>query len=799
MSRKLRFSDDEPRNAAADTKPKKPKRRGKFDTSIKMDTDTPDSSAEAESGESAVDGGGNAADTPADADGTAGNTPGGGNPAAARNKSASDSKLKFSRQERKIGQLEQKSDKYGKKSDKAREKLPSKKVRKKERIFDEKTGKTKSKLTFEKEVIPIGEAKWNVRKKKSVPLKAAGAVKTAGVNKLHSKVYAVENENVGTQAAHRAELVGESAYRGGKKLTHSAYRFVRNSPYRKVSKLEVKSIKTDMKLSYQKALRDNPKLASNPVSRFFQKRSIKKDYAVALRNAKKSGKTTKKAVGIVQKTGQVVTGIVRKNPILLVKVGILMLIIFAIMALFSMCSTLFSGGTAFIGATSYAAEDVDIESAELYYTEWETDLQIEIANAESTHSGYDEYRYNIGDIGHDPFELMGFLTAVYEDFTYSVVESILRGIFAEQYQLEFVPEVEIRTRTETRTDTYTDPETGETTTDTYDVEVEYEWHILNVNLTTKSFSNIIYPRMNGDQTEHFNILMQSKGNRQYVGNPFDFNWLPYVTSYYGYRIHPISGEKNYHKGVDIGLPTGTEIHAGFDGTVITVGYDAGGYGNYVVIENEKGVQAKYAHCDSVSVSSGQTVKEGDVIATVGNTGNSTGPHLHLEVVKEGQYLNPIYFAVTGDIGQGRIPPGSPGGVEFPEYPGEPITSADYAALIAEAEKHLGKPYVFGAKGPNTFDCSGFVCWTLTNAGIRNIQTNAQGLYNASVPVSASEAKPGDLIFFHSTYSTSNTVTHVGIYVGNGMMIHSGKPCQYASINTNYWQDHFYAFGRISGN
>lgn len=307
--------------------------------------------------------------------------------------------------------------------------------------------------------------------------------------------------------------------------------------------------------------------------------------------------------------------------------------------------------------------------------------------------------------------------------------------------------------------------------------------------------------MNADQREHLELLMLSKGNRQYVDNPFTFNWIPYISSYYGYRIHPISGEKNYHKGIDIGIAQGTEIRAGFDGTVTSASYDSG-YGNYVVIEQrlEDGsvIEAKYAHCHTLLVSAGQTVAKGDIIATVGNTGNSTGPHLHLEVLKDGIYLNPIYFAVTGDEGNGRTPPGSPGGVAFPEYPGEPITDEAYARLIAEAEKHLGKPYVFGAKGPNSFDCSGFVCWTLTHAGIKNIATNAQGLYNASTPVSPSEAKPGDLIFFHSTYSTANTVTHVGIYVGNGMMIHSGKPCQYASINTNYWQQHFYAFGRISG-
>ena len=115
--------------------------------------------------------------------------------------------------------------------------IPTKRVKKKGRVYDDKTQQSKAKLNFEDEAVPINEAKWNVQKKKSLPRKAVGAVGTAGVNKLHSKIYEVENENVGTQSAHKAELLGESAFRSGRKLTHSAYRFARNHPYRKVSKL----------------------------------------------------------------------------------------------------------------------------------------------------------------------------------------------------------------------------------------------------------------------------------------------------------------------------------------------------------------------------------------------------------------------------------------------------------------------------------------------------------------------------------------------------------------------------------
>lgn len=778
MSRKIRFDDDILGTDSSEVGGKKPKRKNKRTEKTQNDQ-TADFSPKSQSSEDEANTG--KASSPDD---------------------TADGKLKFSKQEKKLGKLESKAEKITQKLDTAKTKTPTRKVRKKVRVFDEKTQKVKTKLSFEKENIPINEAKWNKQKKKSLPKKAVKALTTAGINKLHSKIHEVEHENVGTQAAHKAELMGESAFRGGKKLTHSAYRSVRNHPYRKVSKLEVQSIKTDMKLNYQKALRDNPQLRTNPVSRFFQKRSIKKQYADALKTAKSSGKTAKKAGSVIQKTTHAVTNVVRKNPIFMLKLGILLLIIFALLSMLSMCSTIFSGAFGAIGATTYAAEDLTIDHAELSYTEWETDLEIKIQNVEFTHSGYDEYRYTIGDIGHDPFELMAFMTALYEDFSDAQANAVLGQIFAEQYSLIFTPEVEIRTRTETRTDTWTDDE-GNTHSDSYEVEVEYEWHILNVSLTSRSFYDVIYPRMNAEQRKHFEILMRSKGNRQYVGNPFDFNWLPYVTSYYGYRIHPISGDKNYHKGVDIGLPTGTEIHAGFDGTVTAIGHDAGGYGNYVVVQmitnSGEVIEAKYAHCNSLLVSVGQFVETGDVIATVGNTGNSTGPHLHLEVVKNGKYLNPIYFVITGDDGSGRISPGSPGGVQFPEYSGEPMGDGSYAALLAEAQKYIGYPYVFGGSSPSTsFDCSGYISWCLTQSGVKNTgRLTAQGLYNISTPISRENAKPGDLVFFTGTYSTPNACSHVGIYIGNGIMLHCGNPIGYASIDTNYWKSHMYAFGRIN--
>lgn len=131
-----------------------------------------------------------------------------------------------------------------------------------------------------------------------------------------------------------------------------------------------------------------------------------------------------------------------------------------------------------------------------------------------------------------------------------------------------------------------------------------------------------------------------------------------------------------------------------------------------------------------------------------------------------------------------------------DIPPSALEDETFAALITEAEKYIGYPYVWGGSNPNTsFDCSGFVSWVLTQSGVCNTgRLGAQGLYNISTPVSSANARPGDLIFFVGTYDTPG-VSHVGIYVGGGKMLHCGDPIQYADINTSYWQSHFYAFGR----
>jgi cell wall-associated NlpC family hydrolase len=322
-------------------------------------------------------------------------------------------------------------------------------------------------------------------------------------------------------------------------------------------------------------------------------------------------------------------------------------------------------------ATSYTADDADILTVEQNYKDKEADLQTQINNIPSTHPGYDEYRYNLAEINHNPYQLAALLTVLYEDYTPSEVDAKLTEIFNVQYKLTTREVVETRTRTETRTGTRTvhhSDGTTSTETYTYEVEVEYDWHVLVTTLTNATMDSVVRNMgLTDDQMERYELLLETRGNKAYL------------------------------------------------------------FGDDV-------------------------------------------------------YSNP-----------------DPG--EYTDYdiPPEALTDTRFANMVREAEKYLGYPYVWGGSSPSTsFDCSGFVSYVINHCGNGwNVgRQTANGLLtNCCTRVSKDEAKPGDLIFFKGTYDTLGA-SHVGIYVGNGMMIHCGNPIQYSSINTNYWKNHFYTFGRI---
>lgn len=565
------------------------------------------------------------------------------------------SRLQFTEEERAdpaLGKYIDRSDRAADRLNAAKAAIPTKKVLRTERVFDETTGKGKTQLHFEEvEKRPNGHLRHNPL---SRPVHEI-------VHAAHAKVHEVEQENVGVEAGHKGEVLTERGFAYGKGKVRAAIHHHRTKPWRDAAKAEQASVKANAEYLYQKALHDDPALAaSNPVSRFLQKQRIKRNYAKELRQAEKTAKNTAataKSAAQKAKDAFKETFLYIKHHsravLLVIGIGACVALLFGGV---SSCSMMAGSGVGGVFTSSYLSKDADMLAAEAAYCELEQELQYELDHYETLHPGYDEYRFDLDEIEHDPYVLISILTAFHEGvFTIDEVQAELQMLFEKQYILTQTVEVEVRYRTETRTDSEGND---------YDVEVPYNYYICNVKLENFDLSHVPVYIMDEETLSLYAVYMATLGNRE--------------------DLFPGSG--------------------------------------YV-----------------------------------------------------DKYTKP---PTTYDI-----PPSA-------------LEDETFAALITEAEKYIGYPYVWGGSNPNTsFDCSGFVSWVLTQSGVCNTgRLGAQGLYNISTPVSSANARPGDLIFFVGTYDTPG-VSHVGIYVGGGKMLHCGDPIQYADINTSYWQSHFYAFGR----
>jgi len=671
------------------------------------------------------------------------------------------------RQQRRYERAERRMEQSGRRLERAQAQLPTKRRARLEQEYDANSGKVRRRLRFEEEVQPEQASP-------SLPTQAGRTLKTAAVMKIHGKFREVEHQNVAVEAVHKSEFAAE---RGAGRFLRWNKRRLRSKPFRAARRAERRLAQERAGLAWQTALRDHPELRrQNTLSRWMQKQKLKRRYAKAAREAQQTAQHTRQAATVVGKIARAVQQYAAAHKSALLIVAMLALVIAFFSSGLASCTAMLSGGQSSFLSATYLANEQDICNAELYFTELETDLQLNISGTAASFPGYDEYRYSVGEISHNPYELMAYLATRYDPFTFEQVKPELDRLFSEKYQLTRTPS------TETCYD---------------DNEEAYEWTVLKTTLTVRRWADLMDETLTpGEQTDRYSAYMQTLGGRQGFSNPFDFPWLDHVSSGYGWRVHPISGEKDLHRGVDIAAAQGTAIHAAQDGRVVSAG-NAGSYGLCVVIEDDQGYQSRYAHCASLSVSAGQEVKRGDVIATVGSTGDSTGPHLHLEVMLNGEYLNPYYFVDTG--GYASALPGTPGGPIIPDNPGAAMGSDRFQAMLAEAEQYLGYPYVWGGTNPATsFDCSGYVSWVINHSGWSYGRLGVMGLEDICTPVSAADAQPGDLVFFIGTYDAPypNRPTHVGIYVGGGRMIHCGDPISYASINTPYWQGHFYGFGRL---
>lgn len=702
--------------------------------------------------------------------------------------------------------------------------------------------------------------------KKGVVSGAASAVVVTAKQKIRQD----NDGNASVQGA----LAASDGAGAGKRLAEKSVRSNNRKKRRKAARVERAADRREIKARYQAALQNDAKLRnSSLLKKQLQKARIKREYAKAKRMEQITQGAPVGTVDFIKKIGGKVTNFFVENRKMYVSVGVLIAMMMLIMASFTSCSVMFLNNVVDYSGYSYMSTDQAIRDADLYYTQMEAELQEKVNRMENENGGYDNYRYNIGMIGHDPFVLMSYLHAKYGEFTFNnAIKAELRALFEQQYQITTTSSNE--TITETRTvrvgeslgpvvtsaycacsiccgqwagsptasgvyptanhtlavdasnpivpmgtkvvmngveykvedtgnfaqygvafDVYYDDHNaalnhGHQTWEAYladangsqeiEVTTTSQQSVFSVTVSSGSLSVICQSRLDGEQKEWYDGYNHVKGNLQMFETPLDYNWYYMVSSYYGYRIHPISGENQLHNGMDIAAPAGTPVKAGLTGRVTSASYNDS-YGNYVILEDSDGYEIRYAHLNSISVSAGASIEKGDEIGTVGSTGNSTGNHLHIELLHNGERLNPIYYFETGE---GSI------------YGGDVEYSSEAARRLCEyAVQFLGTPYVWGGYSPSGFDCSGFVSYCLTNSGALNIgHATTWGLLAAMHTIPESEMMPGDIIFFQGTYN-ADPPTHVGIYLGNGQMVHSGHPNQITSIADAYWQQHWYCVGR----
>ena len=409
-------------------------------------------------------------------------------------------RLRFTEEERADPALEKpirKAEKAAAKADKAQAKIPKKQVKRAE--VDPKTGKVTTKLVLEDKPRPPSKLSHTVR----------DAPGNAVAGKLHQEIRKTEDGNVGVESAHKSEEAVET----GVHLAREGYRSHKLKPYRKAAQAERKLEKANIEALFQKSVYENPVAASNPLSRWQQKQQIKKQYAAAKRAAQSGGS----AAGAAQKTGKAAKTVKEKAQqagayVMRHKKGFgIVLAIFLLVCLLlntmSSCSMMAQSIGSVVSGTTYPSDDPELVAVEADYAAKEAALQAEIDNIESSHPGYDEYRYDLDMIGHDPHELAAYLSAVLQGYTRASAQAELERIFAAQYQLTLTEEVEVRYRTETRTDS----EGNE-----YDVEVPYNYYILNVTLTSKPISSVASELLTPDQLEMYQVYRQTLGNKPLI-------------------------------------------------------------------------------------------------------------------------------------------------------------------------------------------------------------------------------------------------------------------------------------------
>lgn len=496
-----------------------------------------------------------------------------------------------------------KSDKRADKLDKAREKIPHKHTASKQRIYDEASQKSKTRLHMEQVEKPAPKLKPNPMNR---PAQEIGLA-------VHGKIHEVEHDNVGVESGHKGEELAERQM--GKAIRKGMERH-KLKPYRAASKAEQKALKANAEYFYQKSLRDNPQMASsagNPVSRLWQKQRIKRQYAKAARAAgqtaqgaaKAAGTSAKAAKTAARESGRTASFVVRHWKGVLLA-GALLLLTALVMGSLQSCTAMFGSAGSGFAATSYLSEDADMLGAEADYADRETELQDYLDSYESTHD-YDEYHFDLDEIGHDPYVLTSILSALHDGvYTQADVQGDLAMLFEKQYTLTERVEVEVRYRTET----HTDSDGNE-----YEEEVPYDYCICYVTLENFNLSHLPVYLMDEDQLSLYSLYMSGLGNRPDLFGTGQYPNASTLKEPTYYEIPPEALEDETFKA----MITEAEKYIGFPyvwgGSSPATSFDCSGFLSWVVNHSgwnvgRLGAQGLYDYCTPVSPSQ---ARPGDLV------------------------------------------------------------------------------------------------------------------------------------------------------------------------------------------
>lgn len=494
-------------------------------------------------------------------------------------------------------------------------------------------------------------------------------------DQLHQQLAeANEDDNAAVSAVLQGDRLSTSALQMGE----HAYHAHKLRPYKQAQNAERALDEANIRYLEAKHRAENPQFTSNPLSRWQQKRAIRREYAAmkaAGDTVSNTGKSTAAAGKTVRGAGDV-TGrmaeVFQSHPSSLLII-LLCAMLLILMGSLQSCTPLAQSVLESLIIGTYPATEDDVRAAERAYAAKERELQDEMDRYEQYHPGYDEYHVDADEIWHDPYVLIAIISACFDgqEWTLDTAYPVIEKYFDLQYVVTQTVSTETRYRTEARTGTriVTDPVTGQqyTETYTYDVQVPYAHNICNVKLENKNLSHLPVVSMSHHTMGMYALYMASHGNMEgiFSGNP---------------------------------------------------------------------------------------------------------------------YAVPLRDPTLYDI------------------PQETLDAApSFAALMEEAIKYIGYPYVWGGASPETsFDCSGFVSYVFTTSGVCNTgRLGAKGLRSLCRTVPDDQAQPGDVVFFEGTMGEDVAgITHCGIYVGNGMMLHCGNPIGYADLSDAYWQTHFHSFGRV---